>query len=109
MAAWVHFCSQTNAFSQKPIHLSKWMAELSPKPYTKSGVLSSQTCLLLSNPLCRLLEPVSDASAGVKMKGFCPGTGSVRQSLEEGKIEAWYMGQGKLLERLGVHRTAGGL
>lgn len=40
------------------------------------------------------------------MKGFCPGKESVQQGLEEGKIEAWYMGQGKLLERCRVHRTA---
>lgn len=63
------------------MHLPNWMAELSPKPYTKSDVYSSQACLLLRNPLGGLLEPVSDASAGVKMKGFCPGTGSIQQGL----------------------------
>lgn len=61
--------------------LPNWMAELSPKPYTKSDVYSSQASLLLRNPLGGLLEPVSDASARVKMKGFCPGTGSIQQGL----------------------------
>lgn len=63
------------------MRLPNWMAELSPKPYTKSDVYSSQACLLLRNPLGGLLEPVSDASAEVKMKGFCPGTGSIQQGL----------------------------
>lgn len=40
------------------------------------------------------------------MERFCPGTGSVQQGLEEGKIEAWCIGQSQLLERQGVHRTA---
>lgn len=53
----------------------------SPKPYTKSGVFSSQACLLLRNRLGGLLEPVSDAGAGVEMKGFCLGTGSIQQGL----------------------------
>lgn len=79
--ACVHVCSHTKAFSQMPMRLPSWMAELSPKPYTKSDVYSSQACLLLRNPLGGLLEPVSDASAGVKMEGFCPGTGSIQQGL----------------------------
>lgn len=40
------------------------------------------------------------------MKGACLGTGSFQQDLEEGKIEVWYTGQGKLLEGHRMHRTA---
>lgn len=79
------------------MRLPNWMAELSSKPYTKSGVFSSQACLLLRNPLDELLEPVSDASAGGKMEGFCPGTGSIQQGLRRRQDSGMVHGVGSAI------------